>query len=85
MIPPQRVCWGGNHHAVSALVTQRFLLYFFLPFLLHLMDLSPDGKSAISLLIKVILGAIIVVLIGILAKTRHYYIAVLIRCFRPLP
>lgn len=34
-----------------------------------------------SLLIKAILGAVIVVLIGILAKTRHYYIAGLIPLF----
>lgn len=54
---------------------------FFLPFLLHLMILSPHGKSAMSLLIKAILGAAIVVLIGILAKTRHYYIAGVIPLF----
>lgn len=54
---------------------------FFLPFLLHLVFLSPHGKSAMSLLIKAILGAVIVVLIGILAKTRHYYIAGLIPLF----
>lgn len=34
-----------------------------------------------SLLIKAILGAVIVVLIGILAKSRHYYIAGLIPLF----
>lgn len=54
---------------------------FFIPFLLHQIFLSLSGKSAMSLLIKAIIGAVIVVLIGILAKTRHYYIAGLIPLF----
>ncbi len=39
------------------------------------------GKQGMGLLIKAVLGAAVVVLIGILAKTKNYYIAGLIPLF----
>lgn len=38
-----------------------------------------------GILVKALIGALVVVLIGLLAKTRNYYIAGLVPLFPPSP
>lgn len=56
------------------------------PLILHVLSgsvltFSPTPETVMGILVKALIGALVVVLIGLLAKTRNYYIAGLVPLF----